>query len=234
MKPKVAVLLSGCGVYDGAEIHEAVCTLLSLQQLGAEPVCVAPNIPQYHVINHLSGEEMPESRNVLIEAARIARGNILDIEQAKVENFDALAMPGGFGVAKNFTTWAFKGPDGDIIGSVKQFIRAFYEAQKPIAAVCMSPTTVAKALEGTNARLKLTIGTTTAASPYDIAGIQEGLRKVGAEPVNKTVNEIMIDEENRLVTSPCYMMEASIVDIYEGVKKTMQALLAMVKEQATA
>lgn len=232
MKPKVAVLLSGCGVYDGAEIHESVCALLSLAQLGAEALCVAPNIPQHHVINHLTGEEMPEKRNVLVEAARIARGHIQPLDQVKVDEFDALMMPGGFGVAKNFTKWAFDGPNGEIHPAIKQFIQAFHKAGKPIAAVCMSPTTVAKALEGTGAQLRLTIGSTQAPSPYDIKAIQEGLKQVGAQAIDQNIEEILIDETNRLITCPCYMMEGSIIDIYNGIRRATEALMAMLKVRA--
>jgi enhancing lycopene biosynthesis protein 2 len=129
-KFKFGVLLSGCGVYDGAEIHEAVSVLLALDKMGIEAVCIAPDVEQHHVINHLTGEEMPEKRNVLVEAARIARGAITEISKVNVDELDALVMPGGFGVAKNFTKWAFEGPKGAILESVKNLIQAFYKAKK--------------------------------------------------------------------------------------------------------
>ncbi|MGD1843233.1 MAG: isoprenoid biosynthesis glyoxalase ElbB [Thermonemataceae bacterium] len=227
---KVGVLLSGSGVYDGSEIHEAVFTLLILQKLGVKTHCFAPNVTQHHVINHLTGEEMSEKRNVLIEAARIARGDIQDLAEINIDELHALAMPGGFGAAKNLTKWAFSGPEGAILEEVQQTIQAFHQAKKPIAAICMSPTTVAKALEGTHAHATLTVGTTIEQSPYDIQAISDGMKKVGANPSMKSVKEIEIDEENRIVTSPCYMMEASIVEVYEGIEKTMEALVNLIQE----
>jgi enhancing lycopene biosynthesis protein 2 len=226
-KPVFGVLLSGCGVYDGAEIHESVSLLLALAQEGIEARCFAPNIWQHHVVNHLTGEEMPEKRNVLVEAARIARGAIQDIAEARVETLDALLMPGGFGVAKNFTKWAFEGPEGAIAPEVKALIQAFYQAKKPIGAVCMAPTTLAKALEQPNESIQLTIGNTTAASPYDIAAISGGINQTGHLAVMAGVEEVLVDKAHKVVTSPCYMMEADITQIYEAALKTVRALKAL-------
>lgn len=220
---KFGVLLSGCGVYDGAEIHESVSVLLALDKMGIEAVCIAPNVEQHHVINHLTGEEMPEKRNVLVEAARIARGKITEVNDVKVEELDALIMPGGFGVAKNFTKWAFEGPNGEILDSVKNLIRAFYQAKKPIGAVCMAPTTIAKALEGL-ANVQLTIGNVVEKSPYDIKAISEGINATGNVAVMVSVDEVFVDKNNKIVTSPCYMMEASISQVYAGAEKTILKL----------
>jgi len=226
-KFKFGVLLSGCGVYDGAEIHEAVSVLLAIDKMGIEAVCIAPDVEQYHVINHLTGEEMPEKRNVLVEAARIARGAITEINKVNVDELDALVMPGGFGVAKNFTKWAFEGPNGAILESVKNLIQAFYKAKKPIGAVCMSPTTVAKALEGI-ANVQLTIGNTIEKSPYDIKAISEGINATGNVAVMVSVNDVFVDTANKIVTSPCYMMEATISQIYAGAEKTIEKLKEMI------
>jgi enhancing lycopene biosynthesis protein 2 len=226
-KFKFGVLLSGCGVYDGAEIHEAVSVLLALDKMGIEAVCIAPDVEQHHVINHLTGEEMPEKRNVLVEAARIARGAITEISKVNVDELDALVMPGGFGVAKNFTKWAFEGPNGAILESVKNLIQAFYKAKKPIGAVCMSPTTVAKALEGM-ANVQLTIGNTIEKSPYDIKAISEGINATGNVAVMASVNDVFVDTANKIVTSPCYMMEATISQIYAGAEKTIEKLKEMI------
>ena len=219
-KLKFGVLLSGCGVYDGAEIHETVSILLALDKMDIEAVCIAPDVEQHHVINHLTGEEMPEKRNVLVEAARIARGAITEINKVNVNELDALVMPGGFGVAKNFTKWAFEGPNGKILDSVKKLIQAFYQAKKPIGAVCMSPTTVAKALEGI-ANAQLTIGNTIGKSPYDISAISEGINATGNMAVMVSVDDVFVDANNKIVTSPCYMMEASISQVYAGAEKTI-------------
>ncbi|HHG74414.1 MAG TPA: isoprenoid biosynthesis glyoxalase ElbB, partial [Persephonella sp.] len=153
---KVGVLLSGCGVFDGAEIHEATLTLYFLDREGVEIVCMAPNIPQKEVINHLNGEKMDETRNVLVEAARIARGDIKDINEVSADDIDALIMPGGYGVAKNFSTFLEKGAEADIIPEVKRLLVEMFEKGKPIGAVCISPVIVAAALR--EAKVKLTIG----------------------------------------------------------------------------
>ena len=123
MSKKIAIILSGCGVYDGAEIHETVLTLLRLSQQGAQVQCFAPDKPQMHVINHLTGEEMPEQRNVLVESGRITRGQSRDVRELKAADFDALIMPGGFGVAKNLSDFAVKGADctvdADVLAAIK-------------------------------------------------------------------------------------------------------------------
>ena len=144
---KIGVLLSGCGVYDGAEIQEAVLTLLAINELGAEAVCISVDEDQYHVINHLTGEEMPEKRNMLVESARIARGEVVEISAIQPADIDALVIPGGFGSAKNFTNWAFEGPDGTINPKVKLLLVNMINVGKPIAALCVSPVVVAKPLK---------------------------------------------------------------------------------------
>ena len=102
----ILVILSGCGVYDGAEIHESVLTLLALARHGASVTIAAPNKDQMHVINHATGDVMSESRNVMVEAARIARGQITDLSEIQSGDYDAVFIPGGFGAAKNLCTFA--------------------------------------------------------------------------------------------------------------------------------
>ncbi|MGB1518403.1 MAG: isoprenoid biosynthesis glyoxalase ElbB, partial [Crocinitomicaceae bacterium] len=165
---KIGVLLSGCGVYDGAEIQEAVLTLLAIEEIDAEAICISIDKEQYHVVNHLNGQEMDESRNMLIESARIARGNIQDINNIDPADIDALVIPGGFGSAKNFTKWAFSGPEGDILPEVKLLLVNMINIGKPIAALCVSPVVMAKALEGSSINPNLTIGSKNDPSPYDI------------------------------------------------------------------
>lgn len=222
---KYAVLLHGNGVYDGTEIHEAVCTLLTIAQAGHEYQCIAPDIDQHHVIDHTTGNEMDETRNVFLESARIARGDIKKVTEINIADFDGLVMPGGFGTAKNLTKWAFKGPAGNINPAVKELIISCVSAHKPIAALCMSPTTIAKALEGTSYSAKLTVGTTDEPSPYEIDAISEGMNSIGAVAEMKTVREIAIDPELKIVTAPCYMMEASIVDVYNNTKQAIEELI---------
>ncbi len=225
---KIGVLLSGCGVYDGAEIHEAVLTLLAIEEMGAEAICIGVNAAQYHVINHITGDEMPESRNMLVEAARIARGTITDIKDIQPADIDALIIPGGFGSAKNFTKWAFSGPEGAILPEVKLLIVNMVNIGKPIAALCVSPVIIAKALEGSAIHSKMTLGTTEESSPYDISSFNEGMVIAGVEPVLKTVREIQIDTKNKIITAPCYMMEASILDIRNNIRQAVEALCELI------
>lgn len=228
-KPSIAVILSGCGVYDGSEIQETVLTLLALDKAGVMVSCFAPDITQHHVINHRTGVEMPESRNVLTESARIARGAVKPLSDLILEDFDALVLPGGFGVAKNFTQWAFEGPKGSIISDLQKLIQDCIKNKKPIAALCMAPTTLAKAMEGTNISLQLTVGSTAAPSPYDIGAISEGMKSIGVVPEMNTATEVCVDVQHNIVTSPCYMMEASISEINEGIEKCIAELIKMIK-----
>lgn len=227
---KIAVLLAGSGVYDGSEIHEAVFTLLALEEFGAQAVCIAPNEPQHHVVNHLTGEEMQEERNVMVEAARIARGAVQDLATVQVADFDGLIIPGGFGAAKNLNKWALEGPSGAIKPAVQELIVNFVKAAKPIAGLCMGPTVIAKALEGAGIHASLTVGSTEAPSPYDIEGISQGMGDLGAMVSMATVEEVIVDHTNKIVTAPCYMMEASILDVRENIAMAVGELVALVKE----
>lgn len=225
---KIGVLLSGNGVYDGSEIHEAVLSLLAIEEAGAEWVCLAPNYNQHHVVNHTNGQEMPETRNILVEAARIARGNIKDIETLDINEIDGLVMPGGFGAAKNFSKWAFQGAAGDINPIIKEFINKVMKAGKPIATLCVSPVVVAKALEGSGKHPKLTLGTDKDPSPYDIKADSVGLAAMGAQPEMKSITEILVDEENKLISAPCYMMEVGVKEVRANVKMAVEKMMEMI------
>jgi enhancing lycopene biosynthesis protein 2 len=221
---KIGVLLSGCGVYDGAEIQESVLTLLAISEAGHEAVCISINDNQHHVINHLTGEEMPETRNMLIESARIARGSVTEISKISPADIDALVIPGGFGSAKNFTTWAFNGPGGDIRADVKLLIVNLINVGKPIVALCVSPIVLAKALEGSTIELNLTMGSTKSASPYSISDFMEGINVTGASTSERELTEILIDTKNKVISAPCYMMEATIPEIRQNIKQAIDAL----------
>lgn len=225
---KIGLLLSGCGVYDGAEIQEAVFAMLAIEEIGAEVVAISIDQPQHHVVNHLNGEEMNEQRNMLVEAARIARGNVKDIQSIAPSDIDALVIPGGFGSAKNFTNWAFNGPEGEILPEIKLLIVNMVNIGKPIAALCVSPVVIAKALQDSSINARLTIGTNEESSPYDIQGFSDGLSAVGAETVMKTVREIQIDTTNKIITAPCYMMDASLIEIRNNIKMAIDALKDLV------
>jgi len=223
MSKKILVVLSGCGVYDGSEIHESVLILLALAEKGIEYQCAAPNEDQFHVINHTNGEELHETRNVLVESARIARGDILDLAKVSIADFSGLVLPGGFGAAKNLTTWAIEGPQGSINSEVKKVIIDARKLDLPIAAFCMSPVVISKSFEGSQINPKITVGSINESSPYEIGAISEGMESIGSSIEMTKVNEIVVDIENKIVTSPCYMMDANISEINVGIKKAISA-----------
>ena len=212
-----AVVLSGSGVYDGAEIHEATLTMLAIARQGAEYQCFAPNINQHHVINHLNGEEMNEIRNVLVESARIARGNIKDLVEFDGNDFDAIILPGGFGVAKNLSTVAFEGASATVIPEVEKVIKQMFKLKKPIGALCISPTIIAKVLGDVN----VTIG-------QDKATV-EVIEAFGATHVETNHGDVVFDEENLVFTTPCYMLDATILDIDDGATNVVYAMLEMME-----
>ena len=225
---KIGVLLSGCGVYDGAEIQETVFALLAIEELGAEAICLSVNKNQHHVVNHLTGEEMPESRNMLVEAARIARGAVHDLSTFDVSTLDALVIPGGFGSAKNFTTWAFEGPNGSILPEIKELIQQCISDKKPIAALCVSPVIVGLALNQSDLQATMTLGTNKEKSPYEINAFSSGLSQTGVQVEMKTIREIALDEKLKIVSAPCYMMDASIVEIRTNIQQAIQALIQLI------
>ena len=216
---KVAVILSGCGVYDGAEIHESVITLLRLDQRGAIVQCFAPNVAQLHVINHLTGEEMPESRNVLVESARIARGEIKDIREARAEDFDALIVPGGFGSAKNLSSFASEGSACSVQTDVLAVAEAFAEAGKPVGLMCITPAIAAK-IYGPG--VTCTIGK----DPETAAAVS----KMGATHQECEVSDIVEDKARKLVSTPAYMLAKSISEAASGINKMVDRVLELTHE----
>lgn len=216
---KVGVILAGCGVYDGSEISETVITLLALDRAGATAVCMAPDMPQ-GVVNHLTGEQVEgASRNVLEESARIARGNISDIAKIKVSDIDALILPGGFGAAKNLCNFAFKGTDCEVHPEVARLVREVVAAKKPLAAICIAPALVSKVLGDEKLAHKLTIGTD--------AGTAEAVTAMGSTHVSCPVREFVVDKENKLVSTPAYMLAGNISEAAEGIEKTVNAVMEM-------
>ena len=216
---KVAVILSGCGVYDGAEIHESVITLLRLDQRGAKVQCFAPDIAQLHVINHLTGEQMPETRNVLVESARIARGEIKDVREARVEDFDALIVPGGFGAAKNLSSFATEGAACTVQSDVLRVAEAFAEAGKPIGLMCISPAIAAK-IYGPG--VICTIGTD--------ADTAAAVTKMGGSHEECEVSEIVEDKARKLVSTPAYMLATSISEAASGINKMVDRVLELTQK----
>jgi enhancing lycopene biosynthesis protein 2 len=215
---QVAVVLSGCGVYDGAEIHEAVLTLLALDRAGAQAVCFAPDKAQLHVINHLSGEEMPESRNVLLESARIARGKIQALSLADAEQLDALIVPGGFGAAKNLSSFATQGAECSVDPDLSKLIREMHKKNKPMGFMCIAPTLLPKVFDQP---LRLTIG--------NDPDLGEVIDAMGGEPVICPVDDIVVDIENKVVTTPAYMLAQSICEAAQGIDKLVSRVLDLVE-----
>ncbi len=210
---KFAVVLAGNGVYDGAEIHEATLSMYAIRKQGATYDVFAPDMEQHHVVNHLDGEEMKEKRNVLVEAARIARGNIRPLDQFDPAGYDALLFPGGFGAAKNLSTFAFDGPDCKVQPDVEKAIRGMHAAGKPIAALCIAPVLLARVL----GEVKLTIG--------QDEGTAQAVQKLGATHETTNHGEVVIDEKNKLFTTPCYMLDADIAQIGDGAENIVRAVL---------
>jgi enhancing lycopene biosynthesis protein 2 len=212
---KFAIVLSGCGVFDGAEIHEATLSMLAIAKLGESYQAFAPDVSQHHVINHMTGEEMDENRNVLVESARIARGKILDLKLFNPVDFDAILFPGGFGAAKNLSSWAFDGAESTVLPEVEAAIHGMINLGKPVGALCISPVILAKVL-GT---VKLTIG--------DDAGTAEAIESLGATHVHTSHGEVVVDETLKVVTTPCYMLDATIDQIAQGAENVVKAMLKL-------
>jgi enhancing lycopene biosynthesis protein 2 len=216
MAKKIGVVLSGCGVMDGSEIHEAVLTLAAIDRAGAEAVCMAPNIRQRHVIDHLTGEEAKgKVRNVLVESARIARGKIRDIATVKAAEIDALIFPGGFGAAKNLSDYAFQGPECSVNPDVARLATEVHAAQKPIGVVCIAPVVAAKLFGGEHPQI--TIGTDK--------NTARDIEKMGAKHVACPVEEIVVDLERKVVSTPAYMLAKSIKDAAAGIEKLVTAVV---------
>lgn len=219
--PKVAVCLSGCGVFDGSEIHEAVLTLLALDQAGAEAVCCAPDTPQAKVVNHATQQPVGERRSVLAESARIARGRIKPITQVHARDIDALIFPGGFGAALNLCTFAVDGPECTVDADVEALAADMVTSKKPIGAICIAPAMLAKILGSRKVAAKVTIGTDK--------GTADAVRKMGAVHCDCPVREAVVDEQHRIVTTPAYMLGTGPAEVFEGIRKCVAEVLKLCK-----
>lgn len=213
---KFAVVLSGCGVFDGAEIHEATLTLLAIAQQGASYEIFAPDTDQYHVINHLTHQPTNERRNVLVESARIARGRIRPLSQFRASDYDALIFPGGFGAAKNLSTVAFDGSGAKVNPDVEKAVKAMHVAGKPIGALCIAPAMIARIL----GNVEVTIG--------NDPGTAGAIEKMGGKHTRTTHGEVVVDKKNKVFTTPCYMLDATIVQIYEGATNIVNEIIKSV------
>ena len=213
---RFAVILAGCGNKDGAEIHESVLTLLSIDRAGHQYQCFAPDVPQARVLNFLTNEVMKETRNVLLESARIARSQIKPLSEFSKDDFDVLVMPGGSGVAYNLCTFAVDGDRMTVLPQVEASIRAMHEAGKPIGALCITPVIIAKVLKN----VTVTFGQDEKKNAI--------FGKLGTKTINTDARSIVIDHENKIVTTPCYMLDARISEISEGIDKLVLQLIKLV------
>ena len=214
---KIAVVLSGCGNMDGSEIHESTCTLLNIEKQGAQYQCFAPNINQSSVINHLSRRNEMESRGVLIESARIARGNILDLAEYRAGDFDAIIFPGGLGAAKNLCTYADKGTDCVVNFDVQNALLSSFR-KIPIGAICIAPVLLAKVLG--HHGITVTIGNDTDTA-IDI-------KQTGAKHEEHNSEETCVDIENKIVTTPAYMLAKSIKEVDTGISNLIKELIRLI------
>jgi enhancing lycopene biosynthesis protein 2 len=220
MALKVGVVLSGCGFQDGAEIHESVLTLLALDRAGAEAVCFAPDVPQARVVDHRTGKPTGETRNVLTVSARIARGKIADVAQADPRALDALLLPGGFGAATNLCTFGADGEKGKVDPGVARLVRAMHAAKKPIGAICIAPGLVALVLGKEHPTL--TIG--------NDAGTASRLEAAGAKHRDCPVDGFVVDEVQRIVTTPAYMLGPTIRHVAAGIDRCVEAVLRLARQ----
>ena len=215
---KIGVILSGCGYLDGAEIQESVLTLLAIDRAGAEAICLAPDIPQHHVVNHLTGKvAQGETRNVLVESARIARGSITALDKAAIQNLDALVLPGGYGAAKNLSDFAFKGAACAVNPDVAQAIRTCHAAGKPLGFICIAPAIAARVL-GTEA-IELTIG-----NDRETAIAIEAL---GAKQIDCPVWNTVISSSGSVISTPAYMLGPTIGEVAKGIEKLVGDIIAL-------
>ena len=216
---KVGVLLSGSGVQDGSEIHESVLTALFLEKTRVEIVFMAPNIDQMHVMNHYTGQEMDEFRNVLVESARIARGNIKDLAEIRGEDLDALIIPGGLGVAKNLSDYAMSGSECSINPDVYRLVVEMLISKKPIGAICIAPAMMSKILSEQNLSANLTVGSDATTS--------KDIETMGSQHQNCSTREVVIDVKNKIVSTPAYMDAKSISEVAEGIEKLVNEIVSM-------
>ncbi len=216
---KIGVVLSGCGVMDGSEIHEAVLTLLAIDKAGAAAVCMAPNIPQSDVVDHVTNDSKKETRNVLVEAARIARGHIKDMADVSAKDLDALIFPGGYGAAKNLCDFAHKGKECRVHPEVSRLVQAMLKEGKPIGAICIAPAILAGLLGKTGPVLTIGTDKQTAAT----------LEQMGAKHQTCTVFDIAVDENKKIVTTPAYMLAERISEAAAGIEKLVQKVLSLTK-----
>ena len=216
---KIGVVLAGCGAQDGAEIHESVITLLALDRANVETIIMAPDMNQFHVINHLKGGTMDPARNILVEASRIARGNIVPVGTISGNQLDALVFPGGTGMAKNIFDYSMTGPDCIVIKDVERLVMEILNDNKPIGAICIAPVMIAKVLQNMGRKGLVTGGYNQQIS-LDINAMGIEVQKVGPE-------DIVIDHDNKIISTPAYVEANSIREVAIGIEKLIEKVVEL-------
>ncbi len=216
-----AVVLSGCGRADGSEIHEAVCTLLCIENMGCTYQCFAPNIEQASVVNHLTNQHMNEKRNVLVESARIARGNILDLQEFNTKDYDAIIFPGGLGAVTNWCDFASKGVECNVNTSIRDIILRCWQNKVVIGALCIAPVLIALVLADKHVRFTLGAGGATAQKLEELGAIHE---EVG-------VTDVCIDKENLVCSTPAYMLATNMLDVCQGAQNLIGAICQLIESK---
>ncbi len=212
----IAVILSGCGHRDGSEIHEATLTLWAIHKNGADFQCYAPNITQHHVLNHVTGEEMEENRNVFIESARISRGNLKTLDEFNADEHDSLIIPGGLGAAKNLCSFAFDGDHCQVNSDLQKALLSMFEQNKPIGALCIAPVILARLFDN----ITITIGNST--------DVETKIESMGAIHQQASPTDIIVDEAHKIVTTPCYMYDSRVDQIGIGAEKLVKEVMRMI------
>ncbi len=220
MAARVGVVLSGCGYLDGAEIQESVLTLYFLERHGAEIHCFAPNKDQMHVVDHLTGEPTGETRNVLVESARIARGAIEDVKDAKMADLDAIVFPGGYGVAKNLSDFAVKGTECEVDPEFSRLIDEALDAGKPVVSICIAPAVTAAALAKSGKSARMTIGTDE--------GTAAAIESLGSSHQECPVEKAVVDEANKIISTPAYMLGPGPKGVGAGIEQAIDKLMSWV------
>ncbi|XP_063434757.1 glutamine amidotransferase-like class 1 domain-containing protein 3, mitochondrial [Mytilus trossulus] len=223
---KVAVVLSGCGVYDGTEVHEASAILVHLSRNKADVSMFAPDIEQMHAIDHTKGEPMPTNRNVLVESARIARGKVQALSNLTANDYDAVIFPGGFGAAKNLSTFAVDGANMKVNSDVERIIQEFHKGNKPIGLCCIAPVLAAKVILG----CEVTVGSDQEeGGKWPYAGTAAAITTMGASHQKKDVSDVHVDQKNKIITTPAYMCETALHEIFDGIGKMVTGVLKHTK-----
>jgi enhancing lycopene biosynthesis protein 2 len=192
---------------------------LALDKCGVEIELFAPDIEQYHTVDHDSGKELDQKRNVLVEAARIARGKIKKLKDADSSKLDGIIIPGGFGVAKNLSTFAFEGARAKVNSDFEKLVKNMFNEKKPIGAICISPAVLCLILKDKG--IHVTIGN-------DRATVEE-ISRLGAHHVVTSADGFYVDGDNKIVSTPAYMYEETTISkVSKGIEGCISAVVELI------